>query len=65
VSTEYDTSAAKIPDAWKDVFLAAPPGPPLSPEQLKDVERFERARGLGARPYSLDEADSLLRSRHK
>ena len=61
MSTARKTNPPKNPDAWKD----APKGPALSPEQLKDIERFEKERAAGARGYTLDEAEELLYPRRK
>jgi len=65
VSTARKTNPPKNPDAWKDALRNAPKGPPLSPEQLKDIERFEKERAAGARGYTLDEAEELLYPRRK
>ena len=65
VSTARKTNPPKNPDAWKDALRNVPKGPPLSPDQLKDIERFEKERAAGARGYTLDEAEELLYPRRK
>jgi hypothetical protein len=65
VSTARKTNPPKNPDAWKDALRKAPKGPPLSPDQLKDIERFEKERAAGARGRTLDEAEELLFPRRK
>ena len=59
------TNPPKNPDAWNDALRNVPKGPPLSPDQLKDAERYEKERDAGARGLTLDEAENLLYPRRK